>query len=96
MEPDVLVADEAVSALDVSVQAQVLDLLEDLKQRLNLAMLFITHDLRVAAKICDRIAVMHRGSIVEMRPTAELFRAPEHAYTRDLLGAVPGLLAGRA
>jgi peptide/nickel transport system ATP-binding protein len=93
MEPDVLVADEAVSALDVSVQAQVLDLLEDLKQRLNLAMLFITHDLRVAAKICDRIAVMHRGSIVEMRPTAELFRAPEHAYTRDLLGAVPGLRA---
>jgi peptide/nickel transport system ATP-binding protein len=96
MEPDVLVADEAVSALDVSVQAQVLDLLEDLKQRLNLAMLFITHDLRVAAKICDRIAVMHRGAIVEMRPTAALFRAPEHAYTRDLLGAVPGLLAGQA
>ncbi|KQQ24919.1 microcin ABC transporter ATP-binding protein [Methylobacterium sp. Leaf125] len=95
MEPDVLVADEAVSALDVSVQAQVLDLLEDLKQRLNLAMLFITHDLRVAAKICDRIAVMHRGSIVEMRPTAELFRAPEHAYTRDLLGAVPGLQTAR-
>lgn len=96
MEPDVIVADEAVSALDVSVQAQVLDLLEDLKQRLNLAMLFITHDLRVAAKICDRIAVMHRGAIVEMRPTAELFRQPEHAYTRTLLAAVPGLQAAQA
>jgi len=93
MEPDVIVADEAVSALDVSVQAQVLDLLEDLKQRLSLAMLFITHDLRVAAKICDRIAVMHRGAIVEMRPTAELFRTPDHAYTRMLLAAVPGLQA---
>ncbi|KQP04881.1 microcin ABC transporter ATP-binding protein [Methylobacterium sp. Leaf99] len=95
MEPDVLVADEAVSALDVSVQAQVLDLLEDLKQRLNLAMLFITHDLRVAAKICDRIAVMHRGAIVEMRPTADLFRQPDHAYTRTLLAAVPGVQALR-
>ncbi|TXM96057.1 ABC transporter ATP-binding protein, partial [Methylobacterium sp. WL103] len=95
MEPDVLVADEAVSALDVSVQAQVLDLLEDLKQRLNLAMLFITHDLRVAAKICDRIAVMHRGAIVEMRPTTDLFRQPDHAYTRSLLAAVPGLQAAR-
>jgi ABC-type oligopeptide transport system ATPase subunit len=68
----------------------VLDLLEDLKQRLSLAMLFITHDLRVAATICDRIAVMHRGAIVEMRGTADLFAAPEHAYTRTLLAAVPG------
>ncbi|MDH2313431.1 ABC transporter ATP-binding protein [Methylobacterium brachiatum] len=93
MEPDVLVADEAVSALDVSVQRQVLDLLEDLKQRLSLAMLFITQDLRVAATICDRIAVMHRGAIVEMRTTADLFAAPEHAYTRSLLAAVPGARA---
>jgi peptide/nickel transport system ATP-binding protein len=93
MEPDVLVADEAVSALDVSVQRQVLDLLEDLKQRLSLAMLFITHDLRVAATICDRIAVMHRGAVVEMRGTADLFAAPEHAYTRSLLAAVPGVHA---
>ncbi|MFE1600562.1 ABC transporter ATP-binding protein [Methylobacterium sp. ID0610] len=91
MEPDVLVADEAVSALDVSVQAQVLRLLEELKQRLGIAMLFITHDLRVAATICDRIAVMQRGEIVEQRPTAELFRAPAHPYTRTLLAAVPGL-----
>jgi peptide/nickel transport system ATP-binding protein len=88
MEPDVLVADQ-----DVSVQRQVLDLLEDLKQRLSLAMLFITHDLRVAATICDRIAVMHRGAIVEMRGTADLFAAPEHAYTRSLLAAVPGARA---
>ncbi len=92
MEPDVLVADEAVSALDVSVQAQVLALLEDLKARLGIAMLFITHDLRVAATICDRIAVMHRGEIVEMNHTEALFRAPEHPYTRSLLAAVPGAM----
>ena len=90
LDPDIIVADEAVSALDVSVQAQVLKLLEDLKARLGLSMLFITHDLRVAAQICDRVAVMQKGEIVEMNHTGPLLANPEHPYTRELLAAVPG------
>ncbi|NDH33279.1 MAG: ABC transporter ATP-binding protein, partial [Betaproteobacteria bacterium] len=90
MEPDLLIADEAVSALDVSVQAQVLDLLEEIRQRLNLAMLFITHDLRVAAQICDDIVVMSKGEVVEYGPAVEVFAAPQHAYTRSLFAAAPG------
>ncbi|WP_372003843.1 ABC transporter ATP-binding protein [Tistrella mobilis] len=90
LDPKVLIADEAVSALDVSVQAQVLALLDDLRTRLDLAILFITHDLRVAARICHRVAVMRRGRIVEEGPTARVFETPSHDYTRALLAAIPG------
>jgi peptide/nickel transport system ATP-binding protein len=90
MEPELLVADEPVSALDVSVQAQVLALIDDVRKRFNLAVLFITHDLRVAAQVCDRIAVMHRGEVVEEGPTATVFGSPAHAYTRALLDSAPG------
>ncbi len=90
MEPELLVADEAVSALDVSVQAQVLQLFEEIRGRLNLAMLFITHDLRVASQVCDHLAVMSKGKVVEYGPAHEVFGAPQHAYTRSLFAAAPG------
>ena len=90
MQPELLIADEAVSALDVSVQAQVLSLLEEIRERLQLAMLFITHDLRVAAQVCDHVAVMSQGRVVEYGPAAQVFGAPRHAYTRALFDAAPG------
>ncbi|WP_038363444.1 ABC transporter ATP-binding protein [Bosea sp. UNC402CLCol] len=90
MEPEILIADEAVSALDVSVQKQVLALLDDVQKRFDLAILFITHDLRVAAQICDRLVVMEKGLVVEQGRTADVFAAPAHPYTRSLIEAAPG------
>jgi peptide/nickel transport system ATP-binding protein len=90
MEPEILIADEAVSALDVSVQAQVLKLIDDVRVRFNLAVLFITHDLRVAAQVCDRIAVMQNGEVVEEGAVGDIFRSPKHPYTRALFDAAPG------
>ncbi|MCA1971456.1 MAG: ABC transporter ATP-binding protein [Caenispirillum sp.] len=90
LEPKLIIADEPVSALDVSVQTQVLDLLDEIRHRLGLSMLFITHDLRVAAQVCDTIAVMQKGVIVEMNTAREVFQNPQHPYTRTLLDAIPG------
>ena len=88
-EPAFLVADEPVSSLDVSIQAQVVRLLLDLKERLKLTYLFIAHDLRLVEHICARVAVMYLGKIVEMGPTPSLFASPQHPYTRALLSAIP-------
>ena len=90
MEPSLLVADEAVSGLDVSVQAQVLALLGDLQARLGIAILFITHDLRVAAQLCDEVIVMEKGRIVEHGPATNVLLDPQHDYTQALIGAAPG------
>ncbi len=90
MGPTLLIADEAVSALDVSVQAQVLELLDSIRKQFDLAVLFITHDLRVAAQICDRIAVMKNGVVVEHGTTTDVFRNPQHEYTKALFDAAPG------
>lgn len=87
--PELIIADEAVSALDVSIQAQTLNLLQDLQEQLDLTYIFIAHDLAVVEHVCDRIAVMYLGQVVELSTTEELFRAPKHPYTRALLEAVP-------
>jgi ABC-type oligopeptide transport system ATPase subunit len=89
LNPSLIIADEPVSALDVSVQAQVVNLLMELQQRLKLTYLFIAHDLRLVEHICSRVAVMYLGRIVEMGETAKLFASPQHPYTRALLSAIP-------
>jgi peptide/nickel transport system ATP-binding protein len=90
LEPEVLIADEPVSALDVTVQARVLTLLAEIRDRMRLAILFITHDLRVAAQLCDRVAVMHAGHIVETGDSRTVFAHPAHPWTRALFAALPG------
>lgn len=90
LKPDILIADEPVSALDVTVQAQVLKLLDEVRAKMNLAMLFITHDMRVAAEICHRVMVMRQGRVIECGPTSNIFTNPATDYTKTLLAAIPG------
>jgi oligopeptide/dipeptide ABC transporter ATP-binding protein len=89
LEPELLIADEPVSALDASVQAQIINLLEDLRAKLNIALIFIAHDLNVVRHVSDRVAVMYLGEIVETARTETLFTRPQHPYTRGLLAAIP-------
>jgi ABC-type dipeptide/oligopeptide/nickel transport system ATPase component len=94
--PPLIIADEPTTALDVTIQAQVLDLLRELKARFNLALLLITHDFGVIAEMADRVAVMYKGTLVEQGPVRQILRAPRHSYTQGLLAAVPGMSASSA
>ncbi len=89
LDPRIIIADEATAALDVSIRSQILDLLLDIQKRLNLSFIFISHDIGVVRYFCDRVAVMHRGKVVEMGPAEQICTAPEEAYTRSLISAVP-------
>ena len=95
-KPSVLIADEPVSALDVSVRGQILDLLDDLVEQFALTLVFVSHDLGVVRHVCDRVAVMRRGEIVELGDVEQVYDAPEHEYTRELLAAAPSLRAALA
>ena len=92
--PPLIIADEPTTALDVTIQAQVLDLIRDLKAQFNLALLLITHDFGVIAEMADRVAVMYRGTLVEQGPVRQILRDPQHEYTKSLLAAVPGMRDG--
>jgi oligopeptide/dipeptide ABC transporter ATP-binding protein len=92
--PPLVIADEPTTALDVTVQAQILDLLREMKREFELSLLLITHDLGVIAETADRVAVMYAGRIVEQGPVREIFRNPKHPYTRGLLASIPGGQAG--
>jgi peptide/nickel transport system permease protein len=94
-DPDVIIADEPTTALDVTVQAQILSLLSDLRRERGLAIIFITHDFGVVGQLCDRLAVMYAGRIVEEGPTQAVLSAPQHPYTRRLIDCVPTLGGGQ-
>jgi ABC-type oligopeptide transport system ATPase subunit len=96
LKPKLIIADEPVSALDVSIQSQIINLIADLKRELDLAMIFISHDLSVVRHVSDTVAVMHRGEIVERGPVGGLFEHPAHSYTRELLSAIPKLRPHRS
>ena len=91
MHPDLLIADEPTTALDVTIQAQILDLIRDMQRESGMAILFITHDLGVIAELCDRVTVMYAGCVVEQAGVAELFSQPRHPYTQGLLRSIPRL-----